>query len=235
MAFQPSPDRLLPELPPRHELVVLARALGRAGYDEDSAGDLTYRLGDGTLLCNPWGLSWDEFGPGDVVRVDPDGRVVEGRWPAPRGLAVLLSLHHHRPDVQVAVHARPRFGAVWAGAGRLPACFDADTAIGSRLVFVDHAEGPLDSPLAAEPVVLALGDENVALIANHGVLVGGDAVAVAYQRAVTLEHRCRHAWHVEALWGGKELTAERPPPDEGRWEAAARRELRADPGLHGNG
>jgi hypothetical protein len=54
-----------------------------------------------------------------------------------------------------------------------------------------------------------------------------------------LEQRCRHAWHVEALGGGRELPAairERSRKSDGNgfigfWEAMVRRELRLDPSL----
>jgi L-fuculose-phosphate aldolase len=56
---------------------------------------------------------------------------------------------------------------------------------------------------------------------------------------VALEQRCRNAWHVEALWGGKELAndvQEKMLRSNGTgflgfWEAAARAELRRDPSL----
>ena len=54
-------------------------------------------LGDGTLLCNPWYLTWEEFGPDDVIRIDLDGRVLEGDWPAPLGIPLHLELHKARP------------------------------------------------------------------------------------------------------------------------------------------
>ncbi len=53
--------------------------------------------GDGTLLCNPWLLTWEEFGPDDVIRIDLEGNVVEGNWPAPLGIPLHLELHKARP------------------------------------------------------------------------------------------------------------------------------------------
>ena len=42
---------------------MLARALWREGYNDHLAGHITVNLGDGTLLCNPWLLTWAEIGP----------------------------------------------------------------------------------------------------------------------------------------------------------------------------
>ena len=53
----------------REELVLLARALWREGYNDHLAGHITLNLGDGTLLCNPWLLTWDEIRPEQVLRI----------------------------------------------------------------------------------------------------------------------------------------------------------------------
>ena len=106
--FIPTVDKLLPDLTPREELVLLARTLWREGYDDHLAGHITIGLGDGTLLCNPWLLTWAEFRASDVIRVDLEGRVVEGDWPMPPGAQLHLELHRARPGVGVAVHHHPR-------------------------------------------------------------------------------------------------------------------------------
>ena len=79
--------------------MLLARALWHEGYDDHLAGHITVNQGDGTLLCNPWLLTWEEFEPEDVIRIDLDGNVVEGDWPAPLGIPLHLELHRARPGI----------------------------------------------------------------------------------------------------------------------------------------
>ena len=81
--FTPTADKLIPDLTPREELVVLARALWREGYNDHLAGHITVNLGDGTLLCNPWLLTWAELRPSQVLRIDLDGRRGRGRLARP--------------------------------------------------------------------------------------------------------------------------------------------------------
>ena len=236
----PTARALLPELTPRQELVLLARALWREGYDDHLAGHITYRQPDGTLLCNPWMLLWEELRPRDVLRIDTEGHVLEGDWPVPLGIPLHLALHRLRPGVTVAVHNHPRFGTIWADLPRVPPCHDQSSALGGgKLVLVDEYEGPVNDPDAAARAVAAMGGADLALLANHGVFVLAGSIRAAHQRAVALEQRCRNAWHVEAVGGGREL----PEPARsffaghdgegflGFWEAMARRELRLDPGL----
>ena len=101
MTFEPTPDHLAPELTEREQIVLLAAALWHEGYDDHLAGHITVNQGDGTLLCNPWLLTWEEFGPDDVIRIDLDGNVLEGDWPAPLGIPLHLELHKARPGIGV--------------------------------------------------------------------------------------------------------------------------------------
>ena len=236
--FAARPGSLLPDLSPREELVLLARTLWREGYDDHLAGHITYRQEDGTLLCNPWLLLWEELRPDDVLVIDLDGNVLEGRWPVPLGIPLHLELHRQRHDVVVAVHGHPRHGTVWADAARVPGCFDQSSALGGgELVVVDEYDGPVDSRDSAARAVAAMGSADMALLANHGVFVTAGSVRAAHQRAVALEYRSRRAWQVEAVGGGREL----PEPARGFFrssdgegflgffEAMARQELRLDP------
>ena len=240
MGFVPTPGRLLPDLTPAEELVLLARTLWHEGYDDHLAGHITYRQPDGTLLCNPWLLLWKELRPEHVIRIDGDGRVLEGEWPVPLGIPLHLELHRRRADVVVAVHSHPRHATIWADAKRLPPCHDQSSSLGGgRLVLVDEYRGAVNDPDSARAAVEAMGDADLALLANHGVFVLGTSIRAAHQRAVALEQRARHAWMVAVLGGGSELppaVLERNRRSDGNgfvgfWEAMARLELERDPGL----
>ncbi len=239
--FVATPEALLPPLSPAQELAILARTLWLEGYDDHLAGHITYRQPDGTLLSTPWLLTWEEVCPSDVIRIDTDGTLLEGRWPVPLGIPLHLALHRARHDVVVAVHHHPRFGTIWADRLEAPPVLDQSSALGGgRLVVVDEYQGPVNDPTAAARAVEQLGDADMALLANHGVFVLATSIRAAHQRAVTLEQRCRHAFLVQALGpGGRPL----PEPAAsffarsdgngfvGFFEAMARRVLRADPGF----
>jgi ribulose-5-phosphate 4-epimerase/fuculose-1-phosphate aldolase len=241
--FEPTAEKLMPDLTPREELVVLARALWRDGYNDHLAGHITYNLGDGTLLCNPWLLLWKEIRPRDVIRIDLDGNVVEGDWPVPLGIPLHLALHRARPGVQVAMHNHPMYGTVWSDMREVPPVMDQSSSLGGGgdLVLVEEYDGAVNDPNAAAKAVAAMGDGELALLAGHGVFVLGSTFRAVYQRAVALEQRCEHAWRVRAAGGPMKS----PVPDWflarsrqsdgngfiGFWEAAVRDELRRDPAL----
>lgn len=238
--FTVTADLLLPELDDATQLVVLARTLAREGYNDHLSGHITIKQPDGTYLCNPWFLLMDEFGPADVIRIDGDGNVLEGNWPVPPGITLHLELHKARHDVGCALHAHSHWGTVWANAGRIPPCVDQSSALGGgQLTLVDEYTGAVNASDAAAAAVEAMGDADMALLANHGVFVLGRSVRAVHQRAVALEHRCRAAWLAEQLGRAGELAdeirarfgASGGEKFIGFWEAMARRELRLDPTL----
>lgn len=242
--FKPTAEKLIPDLSPQEELVLLARTLWREGYSDHLAGHITINRGDGTLWCNPWLLHWEELRPEHVIVIDLDGNVVEGDWPAPLGIPLHLELHKARPDVAVAVHSHPLFATVWADIGEVPPRMDQSSALGGggELILVDEYDGTVNSSSSAAATVERIGDADLALLAGHGVFVLGSTVRAAHQRAVALEQRCQRAWHAQAITDGPlqsklpESFLDQMAKSEGNgfigfWEAAVRTELRADPTL----
>lgn len=245
MSFTPSPDALIPHLTPAQELVLLARTLWREGYDDHLAGHITCNLGDGTLLCNPWLLTWEELRPEHVIRIDLDGELVEGAWPVPLGIPLHLALHRLRPGIGWAVHNHPLYGTVWADMREAPPAMDQSSILGGggELVCVDEYEGGVNNAESARHAVEAMGDGELALLAGHGVFVLAGSARAAHQRAVALEQRCQRAWHVRAAGGSLDSPLPAPFVEAmqrsdgegfiGFWEAMVRRELREDPTLLG--
>ncbi len=234
----------MPTLTPQQELVLLARALWREGYNDHLAGHITINRGDGTLWCNPWLLHWEELRPEHVIVIDLDGKVLEGDWPAPLGIPLHLELHRARPDVAVVVHSHPLYATVWADICQVPPAMDQSSALGGggEVVLVDEYGGAVHERGNAAAAVEQFGDAELGLLAGHGVLVLGSTVRAAHQRAVALEQRCQRAWHARAITEGPLVSALAGPVLDffrgsdangfiGFWEAAVRTELRADPTL----
>src|SRR4051812_21709727 len=131
----------LPELSPQAEVALLARMLHREGYDDHLAGHITSRQPDDTLLVNPFAMTWDEVRASDIMRIDLDGKVLEGPWTVTPAITLHLELHAARPDIAVAVHNHPRWATIWADAQRVPPVYDQSSAMvaGDVALFDDYA------------------------------------------------------------------------------------------------
>lgn len=232
---------LLPDLTPQAELALLCRVLFREGYNDHIAGHISYKQPDGTLLMNPWELAWDEVCADDVLRIDSaTGKVLEGHWNITPAVNVHVNVHAARgDDVKVVIHNHSRFGSVWASAQRIPPIYDQTSSmVDGELRLYDEYQGTVDAEDRGRSASDSIGDAKWALLANHGVMVVAGSISQAYLRAATLEWRCRHAWHVEALGACEPLDSKVAEATgamtDGNgfpflWEAEARRELRARP------
>ena len=245
MAFTPTKDQLIPDLSPREEIVLLARALWKGGYRDNLAGHITYNNGDGTLLCNPWYLTWEEFNPEDVLLIDLEGNLLEGDWPVPLGIPLHLALHKARPNVTYALHNHSEYGTVWADIKEIPPMHDQSSSLGGGgdLVLVEEYDGGVDQADAAESAIEAFGDAEVALLGGHGVFVTGNSAPAVYLRAASLELRCKNAWMVRVAngpektslpdWWVDQMTRSDGSGYTGFWESAVRAALRDEPELLG--
>lgn len=239
----PNPGRkpLIPELTAHQQLALLARTLHREGYDDHIAGHITIAQSDDTFLVNPWELAWDELTASDIIRVDSAGRVIEGEWNVTPAIGLHLAVHQRRHNLQVVIHNHSRWGSVWSATGRIPPVYDQTSGhVDEDPAFYDEYAGTVDGQAEAQAAADALGQGKWALLKNHGVFIVAENVRQAHLRAITLEHRCRLAWHVEALGEGQPITN----PESLRvarmsdplgmpflWEAMARREIRLDPSV----
>jgi ribulose-5-phosphate 4-epimerase/fuculose-1-phosphate aldolase len=212
-----------PELSPQAEVAVLARALYAEGYNDHDTGHITYRQPDGTYLALPLELGWNEVRASDIIRIDGEGRLLEGRWSVPPPIRLHLEFHRARPGCDVTIHQHPHYATIWAALGRVPAVYDQLSAALSDadIVYYDDYTGLVSDAEAARAAVRAVGNAKCALLRNHGVFVVGESIEQAFSSAVALEWRCRQAWLVEAIPGER-----RTVPDYGR--RAIEDSIRAD-------
>lgn len=243
----PNPGRypLIPDLTARQELALLCRALHGEGYDDHIAGHITIAQDDGTFLVNPWELAWDEVTADDIICIDSDGKVIEGDWNVTPAIGLHLQVHKNRHDLRVVLHNHSRWGLVWSASGRVPPIYDQTSGqVEGDPIFYDDYDGTVDGASEAKAAAAALDEHKWAILKNHGVFIVGKDIRQAHLRAITLEHRCRLAWQVETLGKGTPITdpetlkIAQMSDDLGfpfLWEAMARKEIRLDPKVLGEG
>lgn len=240
--YAPRPGRraLLPELSDKARVALMCRMLFREGWNEHIAGHITYRLPDGNILTNPWELAWDELTASDIVTLDPQGSVIAGEWNTTPAIGLHIQLHALRPDMNVIIHNHSQWSGLWANMHRVPPVYDQTGAhCGVELPLYNEYAGTFENETTSLSAAEALGDAKWALLANHGALVVGKDLRQAHLRVITLEWRCKRAYELELVGGGVPLSdaeVDKISITDASgfpfcWEAMARRELRADPGV----
>ena len=182
------------ELTPQQELACALRICAREGWRENLSGHITVATDDGGMWCNPWGLWWDEVTASDIVRLDADGNIVEGRWDVTPAVFLHTELHRIRADAAVIVHNHPYYATLLATMHEPPRIVHQNSAIfDGELAFVDEY-GAIEDANDGKWLAREVGDASGILLAHHGAIVTAPTVAAACYRAATFERMCRFTY-----------------------------------------
>ena len=182
-----------PEWQVRCELAAAYRLFAHLGWHELIYNHLTARVpGMEHFLINPFGLLYREITASALVKVDLDGRKVEpSAWDVnPAGFVVHAAVHAARPDAHCVVHTHTTAGQVVSCQrdGLLPLSFNAMFYTG-RIAYHDFEGITLDREECAR-LAADLGDRNVMILRNHGLLVCGPSIGDAFAEHYMLQRAC---------------------------------------------
>jgi ribulose-5-phosphate 4-epimerase/fuculose-1-phosphate aldolase len=183
-----------PTLTVPQQMAVAARLLAHDGYALDVAGHITVvRPGcDGSMWCTPYGLWWREITASDIIVLNSEGNVIEGKWDVTPAVFIHTEIHRARPDAPVLIHNHPYYGSLLSTLHIAPDITDQQACMfdGDILLFNEYTGG-VDDAAGGEQLAHSIGDASAIILANHGVLITGSSVAHAAYRAVTFERTCR--------------------------------------------
>jgi L-fuculose-phosphate aldolase len=188
----------------RGEIVRVARLLRARNLVIGTTGNVGARLAHGRIAITPATMDYDELTPDDVVIVEPDGSLSEGRHMPSSELPLHVAIFAARPDVQAIVHTHSPFATTFSAARReIPAAHyvlallvapDRDT-----LRVAPYATFGTEE--LARNAVAALGRDQAVLLANHGAIAVAGSLASALGRAERVEEVAMLAWRAEQIGG----------------------------------
>ncbi|WP_432085826.1 class II aldolase/adducin family protein [Streptomyces sp. bgisy095] len=206
-AVGPLPEGVVLPLPPafesveeerryrKEQLAAGFRIFGRFGFSEGVAGHITVRdPGDpNAFWVNPFGMSFHQIKASDLILVDHEGVVLEGRRPVNRAAFVIHSrVHAARPDAVAAAHSHSLYGKAFSSLGIPldPITQDACAFFEDHGIYDDY-RGVVNETEEGERVAKALGTYKAVILKNHGLLTVGHSVAEAVWWFVTMERSCQ--------------------------------------------
>jgi ribulose-5-phosphate 4-epimerase/fuculose-1-phosphate aldolase len=227
------------ELTIPQQLACALRILAHEGWKENLSGHITWSTPDGGMWVNPWGIWWDEVQASQIIRLDADGKVVEGHWDVTPAAFLHTELHRARSDATVIVHNHPYFATLLAAMGERPRMVHQNSCIfDGELAVVDEYES-VDDSTGGKWLAREIGDASGIVLAQHGAIVTAPAIEEACYKAATFERMCRLTYDV--LQVGRtpvevptEQRAELKPAlrqntPRPYWEGAVRQLLRHEP------
>ena len=186
-------------------VLAAAKTMHARGLVEGTAGNVSGRVDDGTVVLTPSSLSYEAMGLDDLVVVDLDGEVVSGDRSPTSEKAVHLCALAAYPEVGAVVHCHARYASMFAVARMpIPAAIDEFVVyIGGEVPVCEYFGSGSDG-LGPE-VASKLADRSAALMANHGLVAIGKSVDDALHSALVVEHNAHIFWGARLLGGCVDL------------------------------
>ena len=104
-----------------------------------------------------------------------------------------------RPDVNAAAHSHSMYGKTFATLGKLLDPISQDScAFYERQAIYDDFSGVSDDTSEGERIANALGDKQVLIMQNHGILSTGSSIDIALWYFFSLERCCQSQLMAEA-------------------------------------
>ncbi len=153
-------------------------------------------------LINPFGLLYEEVSASNLVKVDVHGKLVEevALDVNPAAFIIHGAIHQARHDVGCVLHTHTAAGVGVSAQphGLLPLSQNA-LKVYDRIAYHDF-EGIALDPGEQERLVRDVGNKDVLILRNHGLLTMGPTVPHAFELMFFLERACQI--QIAALAGG---------------------------------
>lgn len=179
----------------RIDLAAAFRLVDLFGWSDLLSTHLSARVpgAEDQFLINPFGLLFEEMTASDLVKVDGDGNILsETEYDInPAGFTVHSAVHMARDDALWAIHTHTPAGCAVATQkdGLLPLTQHA-LAVLDQTSYHDY-EGIATNLDERERLARDLGQNNILILRNHGLLTVGRTVGEVFMWMYRAERACR--------------------------------------------
>jgi L-fuculose-phosphate aldolase len=171
----------------REQVAAVGRRLGEERLVLAGAGNVSVRAGE-QIAISAAKASLASLEPAEVVVVGLDGELLEGGRPASSELGLHLGVYRRFGAGGVVHNHSPAATALSCVLDEIPMVHYQMLLLGGPVRVAPYAT--FGSSKLAEVTVEALEGRTAALMANHGAIVHGSDLEVAFERARLLEWLC---------------------------------------------
>jgi L-fuculose-phosphate aldolase len=188
---------------PEEAVLATAKEMLRRGLVEGTAGNISARREDGTIVITPSSVDYDAMQLDDLVVIDDKGKTLgakEGRSPSSEK-KLHVACYRAFDDVGAVIHSHPVWATMFAVAHQpIPACLDEFSIfVGGEVRCTDYgASGTAD---VGDNAVKALEGRGAALLANHGMVAVGPRPDRVLHITALVERSAQIVWGAQAIGG----------------------------------
>lgn len=199
--------QLLDEEQARIEMAALFRLAAREGLHEGISNHFSYALSeDGQrFLMNPYGIHFSQIKASDLLVFDAgdevdtsDPRIDITAW------SIHGAMHRNNPAARCLVHLHPHYATALLSleSPDLPAIDQTSARFYNRLAWDSGFDG-MGIGEEGERLSRLLGNHNVLMMGQHGILTAASSPALAWDITYHLERACKN--YITALSANRPL------------------------------
>ncbi len=174
-----------------NNLIYYGNQLEQTGLTLGTGGNLSYFDREkGEMYITPSGVPFGDITPEAIVVLDTEGNKVRGELKPSSEWAMHLIYYKKRRDIDAVIHAHTTYATVFAVLHEdLPASHYMLAVAGKNVRCAEYAS--YGTPELAENAFKAMEGRKAALLANHGIIAGGENLGEAFNIVREVEYCAR--------------------------------------------
>ena len=186
----------------KKEICEVGHKLWLKGFVAANDGNISVKINDHEYYCTPTGVSKGSLTPDMIIKVDENGKKLEGKLNPSSEIKMHMRVYRERPDVTAVVHAHPPVATAFTVADIdldqyiLP---EAVLTIGNVPTCDYGTPSTMEIPDSLDPY---LQKHDAFLLRNHGALTVGCDLNKAFFVMEEVEFNaviCKHAMDLGAV------------------------------------
>ena len=175
----------------KEKIIEVGIQLLKENLTHGTCGNISCRVDKEKILITPSSLPYGDIKPDDILLVNLDGEVLEGKRNPSVETPFHTAIYKNRDDVKAIIHTHSQYAlAVSSVVDSIPVFLDEIFShIGGELTVSRYALPGSDE--LAENLLNVLGDKNAALLSNHGAVCCGKNLDEALEVARVVEQICK--------------------------------------------
>ena len=160
----------------KKEICEIGRRIYEKGFVAANDGNISVKVGPNEYYCTPTGVSKGYMTPDMIIKIDGEGRKIEGKLNPSSEIKMHLRVYQERPDVNAVVHAHPPTATAFAVVNKpldkfiLP---EAILTVGTVPVCAYGTPSTMEIPDSLAPYIQ---NHDAFLLQNHGALTVGNTL-----------------------------------------------------------
>lgn len=187
----------------RRAIIDIGQRMYVRGFVAANDGNISVRTGKNEVWATPTGVSKGYMKKKMLVKVDMDGKVLEGTYKPSSELKMHLRAYWENGDIQSVCHAHPPICTAYAVAGiplESPILAEAVITLGDVPV-APYAE--LGTEAVPDAIAPYCHTHNGVLLGNHGAVTWADDPYAAYYRLESMEYYAKILLITDRLIGAQ--------------------------------